>query len=410
MVEKPYLRSESIEIMGITILKPGREKSVFHRHPWVFSGAIDREEGCETPGETTEIVSSKGIKLGKAAYSPQSQIRARMWTFDPDEDISPDFFRTRLEHAIELRKSMTINSDAYRLVNAESDGLPGIIVDRYSEFIVCQFLSAGAEFWKKEIVGHIVQMLAPKGIYERSDTDARLKEGLQASTGLLWGDDPPELLEIMEGNLRFWVNIRDGHKTGFYSDQRDNRALLSRFSKDKDILNCFSYTGGFGIWAMAYGAKSIINADVSASALEISKKNFEINQTDPSRVEHLQSDVFQILRKFRDSGKCFDMIILDPPKFVESKVQLERGARGYKDINLLAFKLLRPGGLLMTFSCSGLITPELFQKIVSDAALDAGREVYILQRLFQASDHTVSLNFPEGLYLKGLLCKVQNTA
>ena len=410
MVEKSYLRSESLEIMGITILKPGREKSVFHRHPWIFSGAIDREEGCKTPGETTEIVSSKGIKLGKAAYSPQSQIRARMWTYDPDEDISRDFFRARLKQAIDLRKTMSIDSDAYRLVNAESDGLPGIIVDRYNEFIVCQFLSAGAEFWKKEIVNHLAQLLSPKGIYERSDTDARLKEGLQASAGVLWGDEPPELLEIREGNLRFWVNIHEGHKTGFYSDQRDNRALLSELAQGRDILNCFCYTGGFGVWAMACGAKTVSNADVSASVLEISKKNFEMNGLDLSKVGYLQEDVFVCLRKFRDSGKSFDMIILDPPKFVESKVQFERGARGYKDINLLAFKLLRPGGLLMTFSCSGLITPELFQKIVSDAALDAGREVYILQRLFQASDHTVSLNFPEGLYLKGLLCKVQNAA
>jgi 23S rRNA (cytosine1962-C5)-methyltransferase len=313
-----------------------------------------------------------------------------------------------LEQAIELRKNMTINSDTYRLVNAESDGLPGIIVDRYNEFLVCQFLSAGAEFWKQEIVGHLAQLLSPVGIYERSDTDARLKEGLLPCTGTVRGDDPPELLKIREHDLHFFADIRGGHKTGFYSDQRDNRAMLSHLAKGKDILNCFSYTGGFGVWAMAYGAKTVVNADASAPALEISKKNFELNRLDLVNVGHLQEDVFQVLRKFRDSGKNFDMIILDPPKFVESKSQMDRGARGYKDINLLAFKLLRPGGILMTFSCSGLITPELFQKIVSDAALDAGQEVHILQRLFQAQDHTVSLNFPEGLYLKGLLCKVQS--
>ncbi len=263
--------------MGITILKPGREKSVLHRHPWIFSGAIQSENASENLGETTEILSSKGIRLGKAAYSPQSQIRARMWTFDPDEVISSDFFRTRLEQAIELRKSMTINSDAYRLVNAESDGLPGMIVDRYNEFLVCQFLSAGAEFWKREIVGHLAQLLSPAGIYERSDTDARRKEGLLPCTGTLWGDDPPELLTIREHDLHFFADIRGGHKTGFYSDQRDNRAMLSHLAKGKDILNCFSYTGGFGVWAMAYGAKTVVNADASASALEISKKNFELN-------------------------------------------------------------------------------------------------------------------------------------
>ncbi len=391
--------------MNVIILKQGREKSVLQHHPWIFSGAVLKEKGVINAGESSEILSSDGRRLGIAAYSPLSQIRARIWTSDPDEKIGSDFFRRRLEQAIDFRKEMNINANTYRLVNAESDGLPGVIVDRYDEFLVCQFLSVGAEFWKNEIIAHLVKILSPAGIYERSDTDSRKKEGLEPCVGTLSGQEPPELIQIRESNLRFWVDIRNGHKTGFYSDQRDNRAVMAQFAKDKEVLNCFSYTGGFGISAMVSGAKKVVNVDSSASALELSKKNFELNVPDLANVEHLQEDVFHYLRTCRDSGKSFDLIILDPPKFVDSKAQAERGARGYKDINLLAFKLLKPGGILMSFSCSGLIMPDLFQKIVSDAALDAGCRAHILQRLFQASDHAVSLNFPEGLYLKGLLCR-----
>lgn len=391
--------------MASIILKPGREKSLFRRHPWIFSGAIKTQEGSSQPGETADILSSDRRWLGRGAYSPQSQIRVRIWSFEPDEEISSDFFRKKLERTIALRKNLKKELTAYRLVNAESDGLPGLIADRYGEFIVCQFLSVGAEAWKKEIVAHLAELLSPTGIYERSDAEVRKKEGLSLCSGLLWGKEPPEMVEIQEGHIRFLVDLRAGHKTGFYLDQRDNRRIVSEFAKGAQVLNCFAYTGGFGIFASAAGAEEVIHIDASSSALDIARKNAELNSLDMSRMQFSEQDVFQSLRRFRDSGKSVDLIILDPPKFAESHSQLDRACRGYKDINLLAFKLLKPGGILMTFSCSGLMMPELFQKIVADAALDAGCEAHIIRRLSQAEDHPVSLNFPEGHYLKGLVCR-----
>ena len=391
--------------MTFIILKPGREKSLLRRHPWVFSGAIKTQEDSLQPGKTVDILSSDRKWLGRGAYSPESQIRVRLWSFEPDEEISPDFFRKRLERAVVLRKNSEHEYSAYRLVNAESDGLPGLIADRYGEFIVCQFLSVGAEAWKKEIVAHLAELLSPTGIYERSDAEVRQKEGLDLRTGMLFGKEPPELVEIQEGHIRFLVDLRAGHKTGFYLDQRDNRRIIPEFAKGAQVLNCFAYTGGFGIFASAAGAEEVIHIDASSSALEIARKNAELNSLDMTKITFSETDVFQSLRRFRDSAKSFDLIILDPPKFAESQSQLDRACRGYKDINLLAFKLLKPGGILMTFSCSGLMMPELFQKIVADAALDAGCEAHIIRRLSQAEDHPVSLNFPEGHYLKGLVCR-----
>jgi 23S rRNA (cytosine1962-C5)-methyltransferase len=389
------------------ILKPGREKSLLRHHPWVFSGAIDTVEGDPVAGEAVEILSSERDSLAIGAYSPHSQIRARVWTFKKDQPIDASFFRARMQQAIGSRAGRpTGKESACRLINAESDGLPGLVVDKYGKFLVCQFLSAGAERWKDEIVLQLQQIVSPAGIYERSDVDVRFKEGLELHTGTLWGESPPELVEIEEGPCRFLVDIGKGHKTGFYLDQRDNREALADYSHGRSILNCFAYTGAFGIRALRGGAGHVTEVESSASAIELSSRHVEINGFDSGKVDHLQGDVFEVLREFRNAKRLFDLIVLDPPKFVDSRIQMPKGARGYKDINLLAFKLLKPGGILFTFSCSGLVAPDLFQKIVADAALDAGRDAQILRTLSQAQDHPVSLNFPEGAYLKGLVCRV----
>ncbi len=387
-------------------LKPGRDKSLKRKHPWVFSGAIDHIKENISPGETVEVISSSGQKIGKGAYSPVSQIRVRMWTFNPNEEINSAFFQKKISEAYELRKQFFDNqTTAYRVINAENDGLPGVIVDSYNNFLSCQFLSAGAEYWKEEIVNHLIILLKPSSIYERSDSDVRIKEGLTPKAGLLYGEEPPDQIEIIENELRFLVDLKNGHKTGFYLDQRDNRLLLSSFVKDKSILNCFSYTGGFSVYALQSNAEKVVNIDSSSAALELLSENVALNNLDIKRNENINDDVFKVLRKFRDEGKSFDVIILDPPKFAESVSQIQQASRGYKDINLLAIKLLSLGGILFTFSCSGHITTDLFHKIISDAALDSKRDVRIIKQMTQSVDHAVALNFPEGLYLKGLILK-----
>lgn len=394
--------------MASIILKARREKSLRRRHPWIFSGAIANVEGLPQPGQTVDILTLDGTAYGRGAYSPRSQIAVRVWTFDPSEEVSPAFFRARLERAIRSRHTLvgTHNLVAYRLVHAEADGLPGLIVDRYGEVLVCQFLTAGAEYWKRTIVAQLEQLIPNAGIYERSDVDVRQKEGLAPCTGVLSGRPPPELVEIQEGPCRFAVDIKRGHKTGFYLDQRDNRAHVVEYAGGAEVLNCFAYTGGFGIAALKAAATKVTNVESSSAALVLAQRNVELNSLDMAKVENVEGDTSMVLRQYRDSRRQFDVIILDPPKFAKSRSQLERASRGYKDINLLAFKLLRPGGILFTFSCSGLMDPYLFQKIVADAALDAGRDAQILRRLTQAPDHLSALNFPEGSYLKGLVCRV----
>ena len=394
--------------MASVILKSGREKALRRRHPWIFSGAIAAVEGSPKSGETVEILAQERTRLARGAYSPRSQITVRVWTFNPDEEITPAFFRERLKRAIAYRRTLTESKDltAVRLVHSESDGLPGLIVDRYGNFLVCQFMAAGSEYWKQEIVAQIKDLIPCAGIYERSDLDVREKEGLPRSTGVLAGDAPPDLIEIQEGECRFLVDILHGHKTGFYLDQRDNRALAAEYARGREVLNGFAYTGGFGVFALRGGAARVTHVESSSDALALAARNVELNHLNADQVESVAGDVFQVLRQYRDSRREFDLIILDPPKFAESMSQIERAGRGYKDINLLAFKLLRPDGVLFTFSCSGLISPELFQKIVAGAALDAGRDVQILRRLSQAPDHPTLLSFPEGSYLKGLVCRV----
>lgn len=389
-------------------LKKGRDKSFNRNHPWIFSGAVDSVKDVNTNGETVDIISGDGKFLGYGSYSSHSQISVRVLSFNPDEKIDKTFFKQRIENAILFRKQI-INyelTNSYRLINAESDSLPGLVVDKYADFIVCQFLSAGAEFWKKEIVEILVDLINPSGIFERSDVEVREKEGLQQSKGILYGKAPEELIEIIENENRFLVDVNYGHKTGFYLDQRDNRKLLENFVLGKEVLNCFSYTGGFSIYAIKAGASNVVNVDSSAESLSLAHKIFTLNGIDSSKYENTQDDVFKYLRKLRDTSKQFDVIILDPPKFAESVSQIEKASRGYKDINLLALKLLKKNGVLFTFSCSGHIVPELFNKIIADAAADAGREVHLLKYLTQSPDHTMLTSFPEGLYLKGLVCKV----
>jgi 23S rRNA (cytosine1962-C5)-methyltransferase len=389
-------------------LKKGRDKSLLNRHPWVFSGAIDAISGQIDPGQTVDVVSASGTWLAKGAFSPHSQIAVRIWSFAQDEEIAIDFFRNRISRSILTRTlpGTRQNFSACRLIHAESEGLPGITVDKYGDYLVCQFLSAGAERWKTDIVRTLEALIPCKGIYERSDVAVREKEGLLPCTGVLSGDCPPERIQIQEGYLLYGVDVLKGHKTGFYLDQRENRALIPEFCKGAEVLNCFAYTGAFGVAALAAGAEAVTNIESSAALLKQAREQVELNGLDSARVHYLPEDVFHTLRRFRDSRRSFDVIILDPPKFAESQSQVPNACRGYKDINLLAVKLLKPGGILVTFSCSGLMPPDLFQKIVADAAKDAGRSGQIVRRLYQASDHPTALEFPEGTYLKGLICRV----
>jgi len=392
--------------MASVILKKSADSFIKRKHPWIFSGAIEKVEGNPSNGDTVQIFISNKTLVGCGSFSPSSQIRVRVWSFDPEELIDSEFFRRKILLAHSQREKIIEISETnvYRIINAENDGLPGLIVDRYADYLVCQFLSAGAESNKGVIIETLNELFKPVGIFERSDVEVRTKEGLQPNQGLLKGNIPEDLIEVQENGFKFLVDIKSGHKTGFYLDQRDNRSLVSEFSKGKSVLNCFSYTGGFSVYALAAGAEKATQIEASASASDLSNKNFELNNLNPSLVENINGDVFEILRKFRDERRTFDLIILDPPKFAESADQIQKASRGYKDINLLAMKLLNPGGILFTFSCSGHISHELFQKIVAGAALDSGREVKIIKQLTQSSDHPVALNFPEGLYLKGLIC------
>lgn len=391
------------------ILKSGREQSVLRRHPWIFSGAIASVGGHPADGETVEVFDAQHNWLARGSYSAKSQISVRLLTYDEDERVDDDFWRRKIAAAIAFRKELKElqGCTAFRLVNAESDGMPGIIVDRYGDFLVCQFSSAGAEYWKDAIVTGLADLWPCTGIFERSDSDSRVKEGFPPRVMTLLGSPPPDRIQIHENSLNFLVDVYKGHKTGFYLDQSLNRLKVMEYSRGREVLNTFAYTGGFGVAAASAGSRRIINVDSSFEMLELAKQNFKLNNITGDISEFVCEDVFKLLRTYRDSRVQFDTIVLDPPKFVASASQLSGGARGYKDINLLAFKLLRPGGILMTFSCSGYVKPDLFQKIIADAAIDAGRKAWIMEYLFQAPDHPVSLEFPEGLYLKGLICKVE---
>ena len=399
------------------VLRPKRDFSVRKHHPWIFSGAVDGAVEGVAVGETVEVTDADGAILGYGSYSPASQIRVRMLSFDPKVVPDAKFVEGLVASAVGRRADFFANAytNAVRLVNAESDGLPGVVADYYAGWVVCQFTSAGAEFWKREIAAALMKF-APfcRGVAERTDVDVREKEGLNTEAqrhregdgfGILVGEEPPELIEISEGNVKFLVDVRKGHKTGFYLDQRDARAAVGAHANGMEVLNCFSYTGGFGLFARAAGAASVTQVDISKDALELAKRNEALTHLCGTKMEYVEADVFQYLRKCRDAGRTFDMIVLDPPKFASVKSQVMKAARGYKDINLLAMKLLKPNGILATFSCSGAMTEELFDKVLAEAAQDAGRDFQVIARTRQGADHPVALSFPEGLYLKGVILR-----
>lgn len=393
--------------MSKLILKPGKEKSLLRKHPWIFSGAIQRLQGHADHGETVQVHAADGRFLGHAAYTAHSQIAARVWSWNEAEKIDANFFHRKISTALAARAALDIAaaSNGMRLIHGESDGLPGLIVDRYGDVVVMQCGSAGADHWRDTIADVLYELCRPAAIYERSDSDGRELEGLPIRNGLLRGA-LPEQTEVLEHGLRFAVDIANGQKTGFYLDQRDNRFLTGMHARDKEVLNCFCYTGGFSLYALRNGAKSVLSMDASQEALDLARNNVLLNQLDATKAEWQCADVFAALRKLRDQNRKFDLIILDPPKFAPTAAFAEKAARGYKDINLLGFKLLRPGGLLFTYSCSGGISDDLFQKIIAGAALDAGVEAQIVKKLHASADHPVLLNFPEGAYLKGLLLRV----
>jgi len=392
--------------MGKLILKPGREKSLLRRHPWVFSGAVAQVQGEPEAGGTVEIRTADGRFLGWGAYSPHSQIIARVWSWRQDAPLGVELLRERLARAVSARARLLPDALTVRLVHAESDGLPGVIADRYADTVVVQLSSAGAGAWRDTLADLLLELSGARRVYERSDAEVLTLEGMQPRVGRLRGDAPPELLVIEEDGLKFSVDIVGGHKTGFYLDQRDNRRLVRSLAAGAAVLDCFCYTGGFTVNALAGGASHVTAVETSSEALALARRNLLLNELAAERCEGVEADVFQFLRRLRDQGRHFDLIVLDPPKFAPTAALAERAARGYKDINLLAFKLLAPGGLLATFSCSGGVSRELFQKIVAGAALDAGVDAQILRHLSAGVDHPVALNFPEGEYLKGLLCRV----
>jgi 23S rRNA (cytosine1962-C5)-methyltransferase len=395
--------------MAELVLQPGKERSLFKRHPWVFDTSVARLAGHARPGDTVTILAADGKPLAKAAYSPQSKIRARAWSFDVDTTIDHAFFKRRIAAAVARRAALPelagqgVNG-GLRLIHAESDGLPGVIADQYGDTVVVQLTSAGAEKWRAAIVAGLQKATGCARIYERSDSEVRGLEGLEPATGWLFGEAPANEITIEEHGVTMAVDIVAGHKTGFYLDQRDNRRMLAELSAGKRVLNCFCYTGGFSLQALAGGAQSVLSIDSSQPALDRAAANLALNpRLDPTKAEWRCANVFDELRKLKAAGETFDLIVLDPPKFAPSASHAERASRAYKDINLLGFKLLAPGGLLMTYSCSGGIGVELFQKIVAGAALDANRDARIVRRLQGAADHPVDLAFPEGEYLKGLL-------
>jgi 23S rRNA (cytosine1962-C5)-methyltransferase len=389
------------------ILKPEREKSLNRRHPWIFEGAVEKEMGKPRIGSTVDIISNTGEWLAKGAYSPHSQIRARVWTFDKNTIVDNSFFKNKINAAFEKRKPWLskTQTNAYRLVAAESDGLPGITIDVYANVIVMQVLSAGGEKHKSKIVHALKSFFPDFIIHERSDVAVRKKEGLELEVHTHIGELPDTVI-ISENGVKIEVDLVNGHKTGFYLDQRLNRKIAGSYCEHKKVLNCFSYSGTFGVYAALNNADSVVNIDVSQAALDTGRRNLRLNvgEKNANKITDLKADVFEQLRTYHQDGEKFDVIIMDPPKFIENKRQITQAARGYKDINRLACELLNEGGVLITFSCSGLMPSDLFNKVIADAALDANASLSIVQRLHQDYDHMVASYFPEGYYLKGLVC------
>ncbi len=400
--------------MASITLKAGRERPLLQRHPWVFSGAIGAVSGSPRDGEVVEVLGANGEWLARGFWSGSSQIRVRVASWEVDQPLDDAWLRDAIARALRGRAGLAPDEDgACRLVFSEADGIPGLIVDRYGPFLVVQLLTRAMAARAETVVAILVDLLRPRGIYERSDAEVREKEGLPAHEGGLWGELPPDRLALRPlllpgtSNERpaLLADLRSGQKTGFYLDQAVNRARVGAYCQGAAVLDCFAYSGAFSVYAARAGATTLTLIDASASALDLARANLELS-AGGAPAELVSGDVFRVLRQYRAEGRQFDLIILDPPRFAQSQAQVERAARGYKDINLLAFQLLRPGGILASFSCSGLVSAELFQKIVFAAALDARRDAQIIERLSQAPDHPVLLTFPESDYLKGLICRV----
>ncbi|MEO8305063.1 MAG: class I SAM-dependent methyltransferase [Betaproteobacteria bacterium] len=394
------------ERLPVLRLKPGREKSLRQRHPWIFSGAIATADETLAAGETVDIQSADGAFVARAAWSPESQIRARVWTFDPRDPIDAAFIGRRVSHAVAARAPLqSPRHTGCRLIHGESDGLPGVIADRYADTIVLQLSSAGAERWREAIVNALVTATNVACVFERSDADVRKLEGMPPRVGIAHGL-LPDVVSFLEDGIDYRVDVAGGQKTGFYLDQRDSRATVRALAAGRQMLNVFAYSGAFALAALAGGAVNALSIDSSADALALARENLARNPALPAdRAEWREADAFTELRKLRDRGSAFDLIVLDPPKFAPTAAHAERASRAYKDANLWALKLLRPGGLLATFSCSGGIDASLFRKIVAGAALDAGVDASVIGRFGAGADHPVALAFPEGDYLKGLLIR-----
>ena len=391
-------------VTGTVILNEGREKSLLRHHPWIFSKAIQKADESLQMGQTVEVVNQAGEFLCYGLYSPNSQIRVRALSFDENVKITDDLVASRVKDAISLRKKVFARgNDGVRLISSEGDLLPGLIADKYNEFIVISISSCGMERYKNIICQTLKEIFPECSIYERSDTKSRAKEGLPVRKGVVIGTEPDDTIYVREEDQVYIpVDIKNGHKTGAYLDQRLSRIKAGSLSKGASVLNCFSYTGGFGLWALKGGAKRIENVDVSEHALNAAKTGVAFNHLDPGRCKFLKKDVFAYLREQVEKGAKYDLVILDPPKFAESAANLKKACRGYQDINRLGLKLVAKGGHLLTFSCSGLVAPALFQKIVADAAIDADVDGRVLSTLRQDEDHVVSLPCPETFYLKGL--------
>ena len=390
------------------ILKKDREKSVKNRHPWLFSGAISRVEGDPSNGDVVDVWNNRARFVARGIYNEKSQIRVRLLTWNPNDPIDDEFWQRRISRAVAGRLPLKQNpdTDCYRLVYSEADGVPGFIADLYGHWLVVQFLSLAAEKYRRVIIDTLLDLTDIQGIYERSDAEGRKKEGLVPVAGPVWGEVPPDILEVVENGHTFVVDVKLGHKTGFYLDQRENREKVQKYFEGKEILNAFAYTGAFSVYAAHAGAARIINVDSSEPALQIAENNMHRNGFGDREDAYAVADVFEILRAYHENRWKFDVVILDPPKFAHSKRQVERASHGYKDINLLAMRLLKRGGILITFSCSGAVDQNLFQKILFGAAVDAGRTVQIIEHLNQSSDHPVLLTCPETQYLKGFVCRV----
>ncbi|MBC7614600.1 MAG: class I SAM-dependent rRNA methyltransferase [Pedobacter sp.] len=389
-------------------LRKGKEKAVLQRHPWVFSGALEKIMGTPENGDVVKVINASNEFLAYGYFNNQSRVAVRLLEWDETKVINEDWYAQKINAAIALRAHLLSNKEtnAYRLIFSEADFLPGLIVDKYADFLSVQILSTGIETVKGTIIDILSKVLKPKGIFDRSDATARTHEGITAENGLLWGEAPAEFIAVKENGITYHINIAEGQKSGFYCDQRDNRRILAEYAKGKSVLDCFSYSGGFSLNAFKNGATMVTSVDSSALAIETLKQNLVLNKFNKNEHIEIQSDVNKQLRIFKEEGKKFDIVILDPPKYAPSRSAVDRAARAYKDLNRLALMLLENGGLLATFSCSGAVDIETFKQIIAWAALDAGKEVQVIKQFSQPEDHPVRLSFPEGEYLKGLLLRV----